>query len=154
MTTLPISKKLKTLALDLTKAYPRSPRETLGGYVIAARTLDRCRALLNGTLGEYNYNGGMDQQFFNFTGIDPEAFKAFVATGASDEEVADWVQKHSQVQERLDIVKWNNRLRAMTIADIPDRSQLFMEDYIPRVIPKGRVVYRWFDVYDIEEGRL
>ena len=29
--------KLKLLARDLTKDFPRSPRETLGGYVIAAR---------------------------------------------------------------------------------------------------------------------
>ena len=29
------------LAKDLTKDYPRSPRETLCGYVIAARTLDK-----------------------------------------------------------------------------------------------------------------
>ena len=28
--------KVKTLAKDLRKGYPRSPREKLGGYVIAA----------------------------------------------------------------------------------------------------------------------
>ena len=40
------SQKLKLLALDLTKPkiFPRSPRETLGGYVLAGRTLDKCRA--------------------------------------------------------------------------------------------------------------
>jgi hypothetical protein len=42
----------RTLAKDLTKDYPRSPRETLSGYVIAARTLDKCRAALAGTVGE------------------------------------------------------------------------------------------------------
>lgn len=36
---------LKLLAKDLTKDDPRSPRETLAGYVIAARTLDKCRAV-------------------------------------------------------------------------------------------------------------
>ncbi len=30
--------RLKLLAKDLTQSHPRSPRETLGGYVIAART--------------------------------------------------------------------------------------------------------------------
>ena len=33
------AEKLKLLAPDLTKSYPRSPRETLAGYVIAARML-------------------------------------------------------------------------------------------------------------------
>jgi hypothetical protein len=36
---------LKLLAGDLTKKFPRSPRETLAGYVIAARTVDKCRAV-------------------------------------------------------------------------------------------------------------
>ena len=47
--------KLSLLAKDLTKEYPRSPRETLGGYVIAARSVDKCRAALLGINGEYNY---------------------------------------------------------------------------------------------------
>ena len=33
------NEKLKLLAKDLTREYPRSPRETLAGYVIAARIL-------------------------------------------------------------------------------------------------------------------
>jgi hypothetical protein len=39
----------KVPAKDLTKEYPRSPRDTLAGYVIAARMLDKCRAVLAGT---------------------------------------------------------------------------------------------------------
>ncbi len=29
-----------------------------------------------------------------------------------------------------------------------------MEDYVKQVIPKGRVIYRFFDIYDIEEKRM
>ena len=47
------TEKLRLLAKDLTRDYPRSPRDTLGGYVVAARTLDKCRAVLAGTAGEY-----------------------------------------------------------------------------------------------------
>jgi hypothetical protein len=36
--------KLQSLARDLRKTPPRSPRETLGGFVIAARMLDKARA--------------------------------------------------------------------------------------------------------------
>jgi hypothetical protein len=35
---------LEVLAKDLSKDFPRSPRETLAGYVLAGRTLDKCRA--------------------------------------------------------------------------------------------------------------
>jgi len=39
--------KVKLLARDLRdgKQFPRSPRTTLGGYVVAARAVDKCRAL-------------------------------------------------------------------------------------------------------------
>ncbi len=46
------SETMITTAKDLTKEYPRSPRETLAGYVLAARVLDKCRAAIAGTLGE------------------------------------------------------------------------------------------------------
>ena len=32
---------------DLTKEAPRSPKTKLGGFVILARTIDKCRALLD-----------------------------------------------------------------------------------------------------------
>jgi hypothetical protein len=154
MTTATVSEKLKTLAKDLSKDYPRSPRETLGGFIIAGRTLDKCRANLNGTVGEYHFNCPLDQMFLGFSGIQAEDFEAYVATGASDEEVAAWVQEHSQQKEKLDIVKWNNQHRYVTIKEMPDAIQLYMEEYIAENIPQGRVVYHWFDVYDIEEKRI
>jgi Domain of unknown function (DUF5069) len=47
--------RLLTLAPDLRKTPPRSPRETLGGFVIAARMLDKARADLLGIDGEYKF---------------------------------------------------------------------------------------------------
>jgi len=32
--------------------------------------------------------------------------------------------------------------------------QEFLEGYIAENLPAGRVVYYWFDVYDIEEERI
>jgi Domain of unknown function (DUF5069) len=47
--------RLQRLTRDLRKTPPRSPRETLGGFVIAARMLDKARADLLGINGEYNF---------------------------------------------------------------------------------------------------
>ena len=58
-------------AKDLTKEYPRSPRETLAGYVIAARMLDKCRAAISGTLGEYHFDCPLDRYFLQFTALMP-----------------------------------------------------------------------------------
>lgn len=154
MNTVAISDTLKTLAKDLSQEPPRSPRETLGGYVVAARVLDKCRAFLNGTAGEYDFDCYLDNIFFKFAGIQADAFKAFVATGASDEQVAEWIQQHAQQTDRLAVVKWNNQLRYGNIKEMEDSFQLFMEDYIEKNVPKHRPIYHAFDIFDLEEGRL
>ena len=144
----------KFSAKDLRREFPRSPRESLGGYVVAARVLDKCRASVAGSLGEYHFNCLLDRHFFDFTGIDADVFRSFVATGASDDDVAAWISEHGRSRPRLEIIKWNNRMRDLRLSDLPDEAQEFLEGYIPECLPKGRVVYRWFDVYDLEEGRL
>ena len=102
-----VNERVQTLALDLTKTSPRSPRASLGDYqVLAARTLDKCRAELAGTAGSYHFNCPVDQVFFRFTGIDSDKFKAYVATGASDQKVADWISKESKVQDKSKIANW------------------------------------------------
>ncbi len=92
--------KLKNLAKDLSTDFPRSPRETIAGYVIAARTLDKCRATIAGTAGEYHFNCPLDNFFFSFAGISGDEFKDFVATGASDEEVAKWIEGKVKKERR------------------------------------------------------
>ena len=141
-------------SLDLNTEVPRSPRTTLGGYVIAARTLDKCRAVIAGTEGEYHFNCPLDQLLFDFTGISADDFRDFVATGANDEEFAAWVQEKAKPHSKEEIIQWNNDLRYKRISEMPIELQVFLEGYIPQYIPSGRVVYYWFDVYDIEEGRI
>ena len=103
-----VNERVISLAPDLTKTSPRSPRSSLGDYtVLAGRALDKCRAELAGTAGSYHFNCSLDQAFFRFTGIDSEKFKNFVATGASDKEVADWISKESKVQDKSKIATWS-----------------------------------------------
>jgi hypothetical protein len=146
--------KLSLLALDLTKSFPRSPRETLAGYVVAARALDKCRAVQAGTQGEYHFNCPLDQTFFEFSGLSVEAFRDLVSTGATDAEVAAWITANSKVTDSTEVVRWNNKMRATRPCDMPIELQVFLEGYIPQFIRKNRPVYVWFDVYDIEEQRL
>jgi hypothetical protein len=77
-----------------------------------------------------------------------------VATGADDAAVAAWIEAKARPQPRIEIIKWNNRLRDLRPSEAPDYAQEYMEDYVPKHLPKNRPVYVWFDIYDIEEGRL
>jgi len=128
----------------------------LGGYVILARCLEKCRAYLAGTNGDYNFwPCSLCAELETFTGVDHEIFKDFVATGASDEEVAEWVHAQSPIKDKMEIIRWNNKRRNMRISEMPDQAQEFLEGYIPENLPQPhRPVYVWFDVFDIEEGRL
>jgi len=147
--------KTKRLAKDLRKEFPRSPREKLGGYVIAARCVDKCRAFLLDMNGEYNYwPCSLASQWFAFTGITPEQFKDIVATGATDDELARWIETHSRVEHPDDVLRWNNKMRDMRLSDMSLQAQQYLEEYIPRYVPNHRPVYVWFDVYDLEEKRL
>jgi hypothetical protein len=147
--------KVRTMAKDLRNDYPRSPREKLGGYVIAARCVDKCRAFLLGINGEYNYwPCSLAGQWFSFTGITPERLKDFVATGATDEEISVWIASMSKIKDMDDILKWNNTMRDTRLSDMSLQAQQYLEEYIPKFVPQHRPVYVWFDVYDLEEKRL
>ncbi len=54
----------------------------------------------------------------------------------------------------MKIIHWNNKMRDMRISEMDDDGQEYLESYIPQYVPNHRPVYVWFDVYDLEEGRL
>jgi hypothetical protein len=147
---------LAHLALDLTTDYPRSPRALFAGYVIVGRILDKCRATLNETAGEYEFNCGLDHVFFEFAGIDADEFKDFVATGATDEEVTDWIRAKAKEQTPGEIASWNFTLKGRRICELPPDRQAWVQDYLlanVRAEVQERVIFN-FDLLDAEEGRL
>ena len=147
--------KLNKMARDLRKTPPRSPRETLGGFVIAARMLDKARADLLGIHGEYNYYPcGLGAYFWKFTGLDPQKFKDFVATGATDAEVDAWIRQNATAQDKLAVIRWNNEMIGLRLTDLADGVQEYLSTYIPQFCKPPSKVKFFFDVYDVEEGVL
>ncbi len=146
--------KLSRIAKDLSTEFPRSPKEKIAGYVIAARALDKCRAYLVGTLNDYEFNCKLDRRFFDFTTINVIEFMEYVATGADDDEVARWITNAALPRDPSEIVNWNNQMRELRISELPNESQLFLEDYIPKYVPSNKPVITLFNVFDAEEGRI
>jgi len=148
--------KVKLLARDLRdgKQFPRAPRQTLAGYVLAARAVDKCRAVLVNWEGEYHSNCPLDQRWLKFAEIDYDDFRSFVATGATDDDIAAWIGEHAKRRPRAEIIAWNNKERDLHLSDLPLELQEYMEDYIQQFIPRNRIVHHWFDVYDLEEERI
>ena len=115
-----------TNAKDLTKEAPRSGYEQLGGYAILARAIDKGRATINGTQGDYNFDCPVDNMLLSFTGLKGEDLKAKLATGASDEDVTEWVKTNSKVQDAEEIKKWSEHFRSdFTYSTDPQKKDWF-----------------------------
>jgi hypothetical protein len=150
-----IHENVKKLAPDLTKEFPASPHAMVGGYVLAKRCLDKCRAELAGTAGEYHFDCPLDNFFLGFAGIKGADLKAFVATGADDEAVGKWITENAKQKARVEVIKFNNEWRYKRLSELPDGLQEFMEDYIPKNVPPDTIrhIRFFFDIYDCEEKR-
>jgi hypothetical protein len=138
-------------APDLTQRPPRSPRVRLGGYVILARIIDKGRAALAGTAGEYFYNNPMDRHWFRFTGIEPEALKAELATGKGDGEILAWIAENaSHPREPWEIQQWS----AYQNERGPDGDIETLEFFASRIAPLSRDredMRTWFDYLDLDD---
>ncbi len=141
----------KIHAPDLTKQFPRSPHEDLGGYVLLPRILDKCRATIAGTNGEYKYNCPLDRQLFDFTGIDAAALKSEVAKGKSDAGLLAWVRKNADKHTESEILCWSfeQRQRGPLLAE----QKAYFEKYRKKFAPRSPRVSAWFDMLDAEDGR-
>lgn len=73
--------------MDLTTQYPRSGSEVLGGYAWLARMIDKCRAYLNDSLGDYIYPCPIDKELLAEINLTGEEFAEIVDETTTDEEV-------------------------------------------------------------------
>lgn len=78
--------------------YPRSPRETMSGWIYLPRFVDKIRLHLAGRLHpDYQPNfgqKGFDAAWLKAAGLERDAFIEVVKGTLTDGEVADWVAKN------------------------------------------------------------
>ncbi len=141
---------MKITGPDLAKNPPRSPRVRLGGYVMLPRILDKCRAVLAGTNGEYNYNCPMDQEFFQFTGISAEALKKQVAAGKGDGDILKWITaKAKPARAGGEVAAWSAWLEQRSPSAVEMR-EFFQEEH-ERIAPGREDIATWFDYLDLDD---
>ena len=99
-------------AKDLTKEAPRSPYVRLGGIAILARAIDKCRAAIEGTQGEYNFDCPVDNKLFDFLGLNGQDFKGYVAEGHTDEEIMKWVKSKIKDKTKEETEEWSDSFRS------------------------------------------
>ncbi|MGH8047807.1 MAG: DUF5069 domain-containing protein [Chthoniobacterales bacterium] len=133
---------------DLTLRAPRSPRVRLGGYAILPRVLDKARATLAGTAGEYIYGNPLDHFFLGFTGLTPEDLLEPVKAGASDWDVLQWVNARAK-RAPHEIRAWSAFVESMPIGDAGDLA--WFADQSKRLNPARTDIQTIIDYLDADD---
>src|SRR6266513_4028260 len=112
---------------DLAKEAPRSPRLRVGGYAILGRTIDKCRALVAGNIGEYHFDCPLDNMIFGFKGVKGVDFKAQIEQGASDQEMVEWLNQNGEEKTPEEIERWADEVEASSLYNHPETEEVFSE---------------------------
>src|SRR5437016_12230782 len=113
--------KKKVTGKNLKKEAPRSPRLRIGGYAILGRTIDKCRALVAGNIGEYHFDCPLDNTLFGFKGVKGADFKAQIENGASDQQMAEWPDASGEKKTPEEIKRWGDEAGAASLSDDPEK---------------------------------
>ena len=134
---------------DLTKESPRSPRIRISGYAIIGRTIDKCRALVAGNIGEYHFDCPLDNQLFGWKGIKGDDFKAEVAKGASDEEMVQWVDSHGTPKSDQEKKAWVEEMKKSTLYNDSEKREFFVEETRKLGLdPETTSLFDWLEADD------
>lgn len=133
--------------IDLTKTWPRSPREQLGGLCMLPRMIDIARAKLpGGDIGEYHIGKGMSALVLRHLGMEADQFVELVRDAENEDAVLAKLGKRVVAEDRL----LNLRMQRATVADVPDDlREGFVRFYGENLPPDKRI----FDLLEEDDRR-
>jgi hypothetical protein len=141
--------KRKVTGKDLAKEAPRSPRIRVGGYAILGRTIDKCRALVAGDIGEYHFDCPLDNMLFGFKGVKGDDFKAQIETGAGDQEMVEWLNQSGEKKTPAQINRWSEKVEASSLRDDLEKREFFIEQTRKLGLdPATTTTFDWLEVDD------
>ncbi|MDP6348320.1 MAG: DUF5069 domain-containing protein [Chloroflexota bacterium] len=137
--------------MDLTREYPRSPGAELHGIAFIPRAIDKGRADLAGTVGEYFSRIGFSKVLTDFLEIDIDEFVEALAELPDDEAVWGWVSTRMAPRTAAEIAEFNQGLLDRKAnPDFVERHRGFLEPMgLAHLADKISVCER----LDLEEGR-
>lgn len=126
-------------------------RYKMEGYVHLARMIDKCRAVLAKTEGEYIYPCPMDDRLMEFAGITADQFTAAVKANPSDDAVAKWFTQKAKAHPPAELEAWNRMM--LSRGPSSPQSMVKFKKYLDAVDPSRTDLTAWADLQDLEEGR-
>jgi hypothetical protein len=137
-------------APDLTQYPPRSPRTRLGGFVHLPRLIDKARATVAGTNGDFHYDCPVDHHFWAFTGIKPAAFMKEVKAGHGDGALLAYVLAQAKPKRSAsEIAAWSTWFEGRTPGGVEGRE--FFNQIHQKNAPHRDDIGTWFDWLELDD---
>ena len=137
--------------MNLRSSFPRSMRVKMAGFVHLARMIDKCRAVLAKTEGEYIYPCPMDDRLMEFAGITADQFTAAVKVNPSDDTVTKWFTQTAKAHTPAELESWNRMM--LSRGPSTPQSMVKFKKYLDAIDPSRTDLTAWADLQDLEEGR-
>lgn len=137
-------------APDLTKRAPRSMRARLGGFVLLPRMLDKGRAEIAGTNGEYHYNCPLDRHFLEYVGVDAAELRRQLEAGLGDGEILQWIKVNS-VHKRtaVEAAQWSAFEESRGPSTVEQRD--WFQELHRQIGPARDDVCTWAELLDLDD---
>jgi hypothetical protein len=130
---------------DLREHPPRSSRDQLGGIYFLARTIDKTRAKIQGTLGPYKIQPGISGYVFEWLGLTEDQFTAVVRDAKTDADVVAWVHANTDASKYAGL---NEMLVNRKIRDDEHRAQVLPAYPILTAYP---ALWNWFEIFELDD---
>jgi hypothetical protein len=136
--------------------FPRSPRETMCGWMHLPRFVDKIRLHLGGKLhADYqaNFCKGFDGLWLETARVDPKEFIEVVRRSTTDGEVCDWVREHAEKSESVKTAHHERRLNYPKKDDAEMQARLKLRKE-QAGIPHRNDIQTFVDFIDADEKRI
>ena len=138
-------------AANLTQRPPRSPRSRLGGYSLLPRMLDKARATLAGTNGEYHFDCPLDKRILSSVGIAPNKLLAGLKKGKGDGEILEWIQDNAKHKRTpWEIQQWSDHMDRRGPDSDAETLQFFAES-VAKFTKTREDVKTWADLLELDD---
>ncbi len=139
--------------VDLNRRAPRSPYNTdVYGMVHLARLIDKGRAYVGNTLGEYFYaeDSGMDRMALGFLGVSADEFTGALKKYSTDAEIESWL-KDNYAKSESEIEAFNEKITNMGPEN--ERYQAMMDRMLKKLGAEDSNINTWFAVMDLDDEK-
>jgi len=137
--------------MDLSRNFPRSPKQKMAGLVQLGRMIDKGRAFKEKKLADYIYPCPLDKIILNFLRVDADTFAKLVID-KKDDEISTWAKELIKSKTSREISFINKQILDRK-PDTQDRLEYFNE-IRDKIDPSRSDIITWVELLDLEEGRL